>query len=1150
MAFISERERSFLLGILLSLCVTALFSTIGPSQETVVSPKKTSFPHILYLNSYHQGFYWSDEILRGLKEQIERAPFPILLQVEFLDTKRYPKQAIDAWWKSFREAKYPKKKYDLVIVSDDNAYQFLLKHQKEWFPGIPILFCGVNDFNPAQLEGRPEITGIVQSPDLKANLALGPRFHPSMKKVAIITDNTTTGIDYRNEFEKLFPNRWGLEPIWLDGRELTLNELVEKVKKLPEDSFVLYAEWFVDKTGTAFLRRDTIRALASASRVPIYSMDERPIGLGAIGGKVEEGYPLGLEIGRIGIEILQGAPVDRFPVHTGGVSHYLFDYHQLRRWGISEQALPAGSRIVNLPESFYFHYRNEIWIGTFFFCLLQSFFIIAILLGNRRRRRIQAALKKTKDRYRHIFENSPLGIWRVQNNQIRDINLEGAKMFGADSIEDALREAPRFSKFFCSTEDYCRFVRQFYLNGLVFDFKVLARSHKREPFWCSLFVRYVESPEGTYAEVCSIDIDQQEKFLRRFEKLNDLRAEVVSTTRFEKKLEKIVQTAVDLLGMDQASVWLMRQGESCRLQCFFHPEEPDNRLCNGELNRITSFEVTRIEGASHQETLAKPEPILRSPCRIGCFNYDAGANRLVSLIGEAPSIPFEYLKLVEAFNEECLFIEDLGVDGRIADRQWVEQNKFVSFAAFQILDQNQKKAGAITVFSKKRLQKQTLLLLHTLTEICSHVVIGDYAKSELIQARERAEEANRSKSLFLANMSHEIRTPLTSIIGFADLMEGSADPDEQKEALATIRRNGRHLLELINEILDLSRIEADRLELEIVDFDPRELVHDVFSTISVRAESKGLRIAYEIDNRVPKSIQNDPTRVRQILYNLLGNAIKFTEKGTVSLRLEPAAKEAEPAIQNLIFEVRDTGIGISSKQLERLFAPFTQADMTTTRRFGGTGLGLTISRKLARLMGGDITLESTVGEGSVFRLLLPVKATTAEEAIEPEVETRPTPSAAPPPKKIKERSFSEYIQTQILKGAHILLAEDGLDNQRLIRLLLEKVGARVTLVENGKDAFDQAMKAYREQKPFDVILMDMQMPIMDGYTSTERLRQADYPHPIIALTASVLKKEFQRSFEAGCNGFLAKPIIPPKLIATVAEYVRARSTSSDDEPRS
>jgi len=476
-----------------------------------------------------------------------------------------------------------------------------------------------------------------------------------------------------------------------------------------------------------------------------------------------------------------------------------------------------------------------------------------------------------------------------------------------------------------------------------------------------------------------------------------------------------------------------------------------------------------------------------------------------------------------------------------------------------------------------------------------HIDVTGRKKSEeeLSLAKQTAERASAAKSEFLANMSHEIRTPLTAILGYVDLIAegcpGQCEFGSQAlpESIKIVSRNAQHLMEVINNVLDLSRIESGCMTLERVARDPAKLLREVVGMMRIRAEAANLTLDLRIDSLLPPAILTDPTRLRQVLINLVANAVKFTERGGITIVAR--ANKTPTAGQRLLIDVIDTGIGIEAEQLDHLFAPFHQGDSSTTRRFGGSGLGLTISKRLVELLGGSIHVVSQPGDGSRFSVELPMTVAERTERVDQEntgsnatqSDSPADPSQGSPSRKLlplrcgpsvapksnahstaspsaagnaggPASSETAHSSNQAghspngtsnpespLAGLRLLLAEDGPDNQRLISLVLKKAGAEVTVVENGALAVEQALKTVAEQSPFSVVLMDMQMPVMDGYEATAKLREEGYTRPIIALTAHALGGDRERCLHAGCDEYVSKPINRELLIATIAQFAQA-----------
>jgi PAS domain S-box-containing protein len=406
------------------------------------------------------------------------------------------------------------------------------------------------------------------------------------------------------------------------------------------------------------------------------------------------------------------------------------------------------------------------------------------------------------------------------------------------------------------------------------------------------------------------------------------------------------------------------------------------------------------------------------------------------------------------------------------------------------------------------------------------------AETALQRARSAVEAANRAKNEFLANVSHEIRTPMTSILGFTDLLierRLARQDTEELDELRAIRRNGELLLGLISDILGLSRIEADETPLEPASVSLVEVVSELVAMMRVRSEAQGQALALEFLGPLPQLLRTDVVCLRQILVRLIGNAIKFTERGGVRLVVRQVL-EPPPSVPQIAFDVVDTGIGMEPEQVAHLFQPFYRADASQTRKHGGAGLGLAICRRLAERLNGSIAVRSQPGQGSTFTLLIPIGLEVVETLEFPSTPiaeaagTTPAPEPDPAPPKLTSR---------------ILLAEDNRDTQRVIALRLGMAGGEVTVAQNGQDAVDRALDARRNGQPFDLILMDMQMPVLDGYEATRILRSEGVRTPIIALTAYSMAEDRGECLRFGCDDYLSKPIDWEKLISLIASYTQA-----------
>ena len=443
----------------------------------------------------------------------------------------------------------------------------------------------------------------------------------------------------------------------------------------------------------------------------------------------------------------------------------------------------------------------------------------------------------------------------------------------------------------------------------------------------------------------------------------------------------------------------------------------------------------------------------------------------------------------------------------------------VALAARMRLMKEEKEAAQVQALEEQQKAHEELMLLSRQLEASNNSLELRVQERtvDLEHSVEQLREAKATISRFLANMSHEIRTPLTAIIGYSEsLRDAPLTKEETTDAIHTVVRSSQHLLRIINDILDFSKIEANKLEIECIDTDLFLLLMEIESYFGMIAHNKGLQ--FEINYRfpLPRIIHTDPTRLKQVLLNLCSNALKFTAQGSVLIQVS-----CDPNSEILYFAVSDSGIGMTSEQVDKVFQPFTQADSSTTRNYGGTGLGLTISKQLAELMGGTIKVESQPGQGSCFTLS--VASGNLQQAVW--INNKQDAQTAP---------FEETQNLPIPQlNGHILYAEDGPDNQRLAQLLLKHTGARLTIVENGKLAVDYIQK----HDDVDLILMDMQMPVMNGVDATKAIRASGFEKPIIAFTANVMKEDVMLYQQIGCVACLSKPVQKPLFYQTLAHYL-------------
>jgi signal transduction histidine kinase/ActR/RegA family two-component response regulator len=552
------------------------------------------------------------------------------------------------------------------------------------------------------------------------------------------------------------------------------------------------------------------------------------------------------------------------------------------------------------------------------------------------------------------------------------------------------------------------------------------------------------------------------------------------------------------------------------------------------------YEATSISGISHEEKILET---LRLGCRaldmeigkVGCQDTNNNTSTIANIIAP-PDIPAKKGVILPLDKTFCnlTFSSEGPIAFHHASQSEYRYHPAISFLGMEAyigttIFVNDKKFGTVNFSNRKPrskpFTKADIDFVNIIGKWISVAIEQQMSEEALHAAKKEAETANHAKSTFLANMSHEIRTPLTAILGYSEmLLEDDDDKtdEDRKHEIKSIIKSGSHLHEIINDILDLSKIEAGQLVIEEIEIPTTEPFDEIESIFKSRAKEKGLSFTTHYNFPLPEKIIADPTRFKQILINLCSNAIKFTKKGGVAIYVSYLNEE-----QALKIKVQDTGIGMSNEEIANIFKPFSQADDSITRKFGGTGLGLCISKQLAQKMGGDVIVESSKGEGSTFTIM--IKAGIADGNIELMNEKA----------TMTEKSKEAIFAPNALEG-HVLLAEDIPENQKLITKYLMRTGLTVDIADNGQIALEMA-----DRVKYDMILMDIQMPVMDGLEATRRLRDKGVYIPIVCITANAMREDKQRCLEAGADEYFTKPIDLHRLYSALTHYLKLNDSDPD-----
>jgi PAS domain S-box-containing protein len=714
---------------------------------------------VLVLHSYHRGLEWTDSIMQGIEAEFARQTIRPEIHVEYMDTKRHLPATVFPALHDLYVKKYGKTPPDLIIVSDDNAYEFILAFRDELFPGVPVVFCGVNYFDPARLAGSQGITGIVEGMDILGTLEAALHLHPETERIFVVNDTTTTGQANKKVVKEIIP-RFS-ERIEFNFLEtLSMEALQGELQALPPKSLVLLLSFNRDSAGRTFTYKEAIRQIAPHSKAPMYGVWEFYLGRGIVGGKLTRGVDHGRTVATMGLSILRGEATENIPVVLEGINSFMFDYPVLRKLGIDIEQLPPGSIIVNKPVSFY-HRNKRMVLAVGGVIVALTLLALFLTLNIIKRKRAEEHLRESKEKFQLLLNSTAEAIYGVDTNG---------------------------KCTFCNPA-------------------------------CVELLGYVGETE--------------------------------------------------LLGKN--------------MHKLIHHHRRDRTIYSEE------------------------------ECQI-------------------------YM----AFREG----QGVHVDDEIF---WRKNGSYfdAEYSAFPIF-KDENVVGSVVTF-------------HDITE-------RKKVQADLIESKKLAEQASVAKDEFLAAVSHEVRTPMTVFMGAIEhLLEIEKDP-ECREVIDLANLSSKRLYALLNEVLDHSMIEAHHMEINDEVFNLRECLREAVEMMKERAQKKGLILRLEVAPSVPEEKSGDPYRLGQIILNLIGNAIKFTDKGEVTVKVESYDDFLE-------FSVLDTGIGISEDKVEEIFESFKQVDSSSTRKHGGVGLGLAISKGLAELLGGSISVYSELGKGSVFSLRLPIQNT-------------------------------------------------------------------------------------------------------------------------------------------------------------------------------
>jgi PAS domain S-box-containing protein len=1060
---------------------------------------------VVILDSYHHGDTWADAELSGILDVLGRARPDMSPAIEFLDTKRYREQVDLDRQAVFLREKYADDRVAVVLALDDPALELLLAARPPVFPGARVVFCGIDDTALLDRAVEAGCTGVAETLDVHGVMTLILAMLPGVREIYAVSDDTVSGMAMRREAEPvmaLFADRVRLE----FSPDLSMNRLLERLRALPPDAAVLLLNYVVDGAGVVYSREETTRLISRASPVPVFSLSGLRLGHGIVGGPLISGEDDGRQAGEMAVRLLDGESPDRLPV-SHSRSRLLFDHVQLVRFGIGEDRLPVGSAVINRPSSVFARYRWWV-LGALALVLAQSALIAVLWERTRRLRRAERALRESEAKYQGYVDNAPMGVI-VFDGQGRYLEANpaacrlagkpAAELLGTaflDTLAPGSREMVRghmetlratgHSQGDVEIEEPSGRRRWFFFSGVSLD-------RERHLVFVSDVTEKRQAQEGIKA----INAGLETKILALTQPMGDTSGLALADIFDLSEVQKVQDAFARAAGV--ASLVTAPDGAPLT--------NPSNfcRLCAEVIRGTKKGRENCRRSDAALGCMAGDGPCVR-PCLSGGL-LDGGTSIRVGeqvvahwLVGQVldesadPAAMMAYAREIGA--DEEAFREALAQVPRMTRRRFEDICQALAVIAGQL----------------SRMAVQNVQQARFITERRA-------AEESLLTAKAAAEAASRAKSEFLANMSHEIRTPLNGLLGMLQLLQGLPMGGEQQEYVEAALRAGKRLTTLLSDILDLARVESGKMELAREPFDFTAAAKGVFGVLSPAFREKKLDLSLEIAPSVPGRLLGDEIRVRQILFNLVGNAIKFTPSGSVRLSAW-AVPAASPDAVTLVFEVADTGIGIPEEKIDSVFESFSQVEGAYTRQYQGAGLGLAIVKRLVSLMGGTLLVESGPGRGAVVSCALPLGLPQARRPDEP---GRDGVAARP-----------------LAPGARVVLAEDDAVNRIAAREMLRKLGLVVLEAENGRDCLrlieDDAAGLVR------LALMDIQMPVLDGLEAARAIREREarlsLPRlPLVALTAYAMPGERRRFLLSGFDACLAKPVDSRMLAEVLGKFV-------------
>ncbi|MFW5836587.1 MAG: PAS domain S-box protein [Desulfovibrionaceae bacterium] len=1177
--------KRFLAVLLLSL----LLGTPALAQRGVQD-------NVLLLLSYDIHDRWSRSTLEGVRGALAANPAARLF-VEYFDARHAHGPEYQRAFAEYLLQKYQPIDLRLAIAADDAAFDFILGFRPVFQPRMPVVFCGVNNVDPAAVARLENVTGVNEAVSVAATVNLALELFPESDTLAVIGGSRGVGSINLKDFDQAAP-RFSRPVDIIRIVDLPRSEAAETLGGLPPDAIVLRMDNLREPDGGDIGLQRSIALLSKHARGPVFSFWDFDLGAGALGGVLVSGLAQGRAAGRLALEVLGGRPAGDIPPVMDSPNLPMFDFRQMQRFGLQESALPGEAVVVNRPPSFYRQYRGYTWMAGSAMAAM-ALFIALLLSALMSRRRALRELRESENRYRAYVDNAPMGIFIAdENGRYVDANPEACAITGyrrgellQKSIPD-LRPEPHKA---ASREFHQRLKR---LGRITDELPYLTKDGEQRWWTVSAiklsenrFMGFVQdvtlrkeqekqlqltqytvdnaapsifwiTPEGRFLyankaacrslgysrdELLSMgveDVDPSYPHTLRDSHFGMLERKRVSTFETMHRARdgrlypvEVTSCHLEYEGMGYEFAYAVDITEKKQAHELLLKESSLNKAQADIARKLVSPDMT-IEDLSG-EVLAATQRLTGSPhgfvSSIDPATGDNVGHTLTSMMGEG-ACEVEDQRVVfspgpkgfeglygRALNSgEGFFTNDAPAhpDSAGLPGGHVPIRRFLTAPAIY----QDRVLGQIALANAERdYTGEDLRAVSVLADLFALAVADIRSKNELRDATEKAQAANKAKSMFLANMSHEIRTPLNGLLGMLQLLDKTGVDDEQRKYLRNAILSCNRLTSLLSDVLDLARVESGKMELVENPFNLVEALESVKELFGPVAGQKGVGIRLHVHPGVPHLLAGDAPRLQQVLNNLVGNAVKFTDEGAVDVEAYPLPSDS-PEHVRVLFSVSDSGCGIQADKIGQIFEAFTQSGEGYTRTQQGAGLGLAIVRRIVELMDGSIAAASREGQGSAFHFCARF--------------CKAGPAVAPRPPERREARPASGV------AGRALVVDDDPISLLTVQRLLEHEGLEAATTGTASGALE-ALQAER----YDLVFMDIQLPDLDGMEVARRIRSdpalaANASTPIIALTAYALAGDRERFLEAGMDGYLAKPLESAELIDLVRRRMAGKSAGN------